>query len=166
MINVSFKRQRKPKGLKLVSWLKILFLKNILLSNIHELVFVFNVWYKLFLLILTLTFGILIKVVRVMKGMSKQFCEYSLGIQKKICQYSFYDKYVFCTVFLTFHNITYNAVKQILIVYKFFMSLNESVKETNIFFYTLWSFCKILLIFISSLFNFLDYKKGYVTYIL
>lgn len=90
--NVSFKRQRKPKGLKLVSWLKILFLKNILLSNIHELVFVFNVWYKLFLLILTLTFGILIKVVRVMKGMSKQFCEYSLGIQKKICQYSFYDK--------------------------------------------------------------------------
>lgn len=34
----------------------------------------------------------LFKVVRVMKGMSKQFCEYSLGIQKKICQYSFYDK--------------------------------------------------------------------------
>lgn len=84
--------------------------------------------------LLTLTFGILIKVVRVMKGMSKQFCEYSLGIQKKICQYSFYDKYVFCTVFLTFHNITYNALKQILTVYKFFMSLNESVKETNIFF--------------------------------
>lgn len=107
---------------------------------------------------------LVIKVVRVMKGMSKQFCEYSLGIQKKICQYSFYDKYVFCTVFLTFHNITYNAVKQILIVYKFFMSLNESVKETNIFFfYTPWSFCKILVIFISSLFNFLEYKKGYVT---
>lgn len=40
----------------------------------------------------------------------------------------------YCTMFLTFHNITYNAVKQILIVYKFFMSLNESVKETNIFF--------------------------------
>lgn len=80
-----------------------------------------------------------------MKGMSKQFCEYSLGIQKKICQYSFYDKYVFCTVFLTFHNITYNAVKQILIVYKFFMSLNESVKETNIFIFTLPShFAKYL----------------------
>lgn len=72
----------------------------------------------------------------------------------------------FCTVFLTFHNITYNAVKQILIVYTFFMSLNESVKETNSFFDTPWSFCNILLIFISSLFNFLDYKKGYVTYIL
>lgn len=41
MINVSFKRQRKLKGLKLVSWLKILFLKNIMFSNIHELVFVF-----------------------------------------------------------------------------------------------------------------------------
>lgn len=35
----------------------------------------------------------IMEVVRVMKGMSKQFCEYSLGIQKKICQYSFYDKY-------------------------------------------------------------------------
>lgn len=67
----------------------------------------------------------------------------------------------FCTVFLTFHNITYNAVKQILIVYKFFMSLNESVKETNGFFDTPWSFFKILVIFISSLFSVLDCKNKF-----
>lgn len=46
------------------------------------------------------------------------------------------------------------------------MSLNESVKEINSFFDIFWLFCKIFLIFIFLLFNFLDYKKGYVIYIL
>ncbi|XP_061163996.1 uncharacterized protein LOC133173092 [Saccostrea echinata] len=36
----------------------------------------------------------IMEVVRVLKAMSKQFCEYSLAVQKKICQYAFYDKYL------------------------------------------------------------------------